>query len=95
MAVELTAAHACLTGYVGIDEAEPLLSWAIDHPEGTVDLSGVNHLHAAVCQVLMACSVRIVAWPRDEDLARWLPPSRVWQHEANAKHTASKQCTDL
>jgi hypothetical protein len=60
------------TGLIGVEDAEILLEWLIQHPGGRVDLSACTHLHAANLQVLMAAQPKITAWPNHEALADWL-----------------------
>ncbi|MBK5941538.1 hypothetical protein [Halochromatium roseum] len=57
---------------LGVEEAETLLEWLLEHPQAQVDLSNCNHLHAANLQVLMALRPRIQAWPDDPELTDWL-----------------------
>jgi hypothetical protein len=72
MGIEFTHTTACLTGVVGVEDAETLLEWLRSHPDGSVDLSGCSHLNAANLQVLMAGKPKIGAWPVDEMLSTWL-----------------------
>lgn len=57
---------------VSVDDAEELLQWIQQHPRGRLDAAACTHLHAAILQVLMACGMRLAAWPRDGDLRTWL-----------------------
>ena len=72
MSIEYEKNTARFIGAVSVEETEELLEWLCAHPEGKVDLSACEHLHAADLQVLMAAGRRVVAWPGDADLARWL-----------------------
>ncbi len=64
-----------MNDFVGVEEAEGLLEWLQAHPRGAIDLSGLQHMHAANLQVLMAAKAPIAAWPADEQLANWLKTS--------------------
>lgn len=72
MSMEYGEKTARFLGAVSVEEAEELLEWLCDHPEGEVDLSACEHLHAADLQVLMAARRNILAWPEDGVLAGWL-----------------------
>ena len=72
MSIEFGEKTACFIGAVSVEETEELLEWLCARPEGTVDLSVCEHLHAADLQVLMAAGRRVVAWPEDAALAGWL-----------------------
>lgn len=57
---------------VSVEDAERLLEWLLEHPDGQVDLSACTHLHAANLQVLMAAQPHIAAWPLATALSDWL-----------------------
>jgi hypothetical protein len=57
---------------LSVEDAEVLLEWLLKHPQGQVDLSACEHLHAANLQVLMAARPKIIAWPQTPRLADWL-----------------------
>lgn len=63
---------ASFVDVVGVEEAEGLLQWLQEHPEGTADLSACTHLHAALLQILMAGAVAVSSWPRDLPFENWL-----------------------
>jgi hypothetical protein len=63
---------ARLGGTVNVEDAECFLEWVQTHPQGEIDLSACEHLHAANLQVLMASRLRIASWPAADDLARWM-----------------------
>lgn len=72
MGIEIDDNTFRVTDMLGVEDAEALLDWLIKHPEGTLELAGCTHLHAANLQVLMATRPRISAWPEDALLADWL-----------------------
>ncbi len=72
MSIEYGEKCARLIGAASVEDAEELLEWLCDHPEGDIDLSACEHLHAADLQVLMAAGRRVVAWPEEAELAGWL-----------------------
>lgn len=78
MSIEYEKNTARFIGAASVEETEELLEWLCAHPEGTVDLSACEHLHAADLQVLMAAGRRVVAWPEDVDLARWLKSALIF-----------------
>ncbi|NBN92936.1 MAG: hypothetical protein EBS54_02245 [Betaproteobacteria bacterium] len=63
MPIEFGEDTAVFSGVCSVDEAEGLLSWMMQNPEGSADLQACEHLHAAVLQVLMACRPRLSAVP--------------------------------
>ncbi len=70
-----------LADYVTVEEAESLLEWLLAHPQASLDLSALKHLHAANLQVLMAAGNPVSAWPADPDLAAWLRASLPTQEK--------------
>ena len=58
-----------------VEEAETLLGWLHDNPEGTVDLKDCQHLHTAVLQVLMISKPEISTPPDDPYLREWILPA--------------------
>ena len=65
MPIAFTDNAAILTESVIIEEAETLLAWLKEHPEGTVNLNKCTHLHTAVFQVLMALRPPLTGPPVD------------------------------
>lgn len=57
---------------VDVEDAEELLQWIQQHPQGKADFTRCTHLHAANLQVLMASRIRVAAWPQDDNLGTWL-----------------------
>lgn len=72
MNLELTGELAIVRGHLSVEAAEALLEWVQQTPQGKVDLSVCEHLHAAPLQVLMAANVKVLAWPADPAFADWL-----------------------
>ena len=66
---------ALLEGHCEIEEAETLFAWLLEHPKGKVNLKQVEHIHAAILQVLMALKPSVSAWPVDENVEFWLVPA--------------------
>lgn len=66
--------RAVLTGNVGIEETDEILQWFRDRAQEKteVDLSGCEHLHAAILQVLMTVRPRLCSMPADEGLSEWV-----------------------
>ncbi|QIK36670.1 hypothetical protein GWK36_00150 [Caldichromatium japonicum] len=75
MPIEYSDTQARLPEILSVEEAEGLLEWLIQHPEGMVDLADCTHLHAANLQVLLAAHPKINAWPADPKLAAWIKDS--------------------
>ncbi len=75
MPVKLKKTVAALEGVCGVEEAETLLGWLTEHPNGKVNLKRCEHLHTAVLQVLMAVGPRVSAWPQDPFLEELLRSS--------------------
>jgi hypothetical protein len=72
MAITYAEDSVVFEGTVSVEEAEDLLEWVQQQPNGRADLSGCTHLHAANLQVLMAARIRVAAWPRDGIFKTWL-----------------------
>lgn len=77
MPVTLKDGLAVLEGACTVEEAEPLLQWLRETPDGQLDLGGCTALHAALAQLLVAARPHMVAPPPDPVLAVALafPPS--------------------
>jgi len=56
-----------------VEDALTLLEFLQSHANAKIDLSSCTHLHTSVLQVLLAATPEIVALPREDFLARWLP----------------------
>lgn len=54
MPMDLSETAAVLSGICEVAEAETLLAWLQAHPQGPVDVSGCEHAHTALVQVLIA-----------------------------------------
>ncbi|MBF0097868.1 MAG: hypothetical protein HQM04_04225 [Magnetococcales bacterium] len=72
MAITFAEERAVLSEMCAVEEAEPFFEWLRTHPEGVVDLSACEHLHAAVYQTLLALKPNIAALPAEPFLQQWL-----------------------
>lgn len=72
MSIRYEDRHAVLDGHVAVEDAEALARWLGERTEPAVDLGAVEHVHAAVLQVLLALRPRLLAPPADAWLARAL-----------------------
>jgi hypothetical protein len=78
-------------GLCTIEEAEPLLAWALAHPSGAVDLATCGYLHCALLQVILATRLVVSAPPADIQLAGLLSRSAFNVHpsgESDENRTA-------
>lgn len=66
MPITYSEKTAAFEGFCQIEEAEDLLSWLLDHPEGGLDLSALDHMHTAILQVIMAIQPRVDQMPKDK-----------------------------
>ena len=62
-----------LQGNCGSEDVEALLE-ALSGGDRSVDMSEVDHVHAAVLQVLLAFGPRLLGSPRDTFVRTWLIP---------------------
>lgn len=58
--------------HVSVEEAETLLEWVQNHPQGEIDLEYCSHIHASALQVLLCTQARVSKWPQEEGLRMWL-----------------------
>ena len=72
MTIEVEADEIRLTGRCGAEEAEKLLA-LLSEGVDRVDITGCEHLHAALLQLLMAARPAIRGEP-SPFIARWLLP---------------------
>ncbi|HEX4856778.1 MAG TPA: hypothetical protein VFV28_08180 [Limnobacter sp.] len=81
MSIELKEQTAHLIDTVAVEEAEQLMSLALENPGLEVDLGQCSHLHAAALQVLMALKPTIREWPVDAELTQWLKAAieKTWE----------------
>ena len=63
MPMDLSETAAVLSGICEVAEAETLLAWLQAHPEGPVDVSGCEHAHTAIVQVLIAARPAVIGAP--------------------------------
>jgi hypothetical protein len=73
MTIKCDSKIICLEGNCGAEDVEALLA-AVSDGDRSVDMSEVDHLHAAVLQVLLAFGPRLLASPRDTFVRTWLIP---------------------
>lgn len=64
-----------LEGACRVEDAEPLLAWLQADRGLIVDLTGAEHLHAAVLQILMAMRPALKGSARDAFIREWLTPA--------------------
>ena len=69
------AAVICISGVTPPDEADELLALLRAHPGVAVDLSGLEHLHTALLQMLYVAKAPVTAWPEDSFWRRCLDGS--------------------
>ncbi len=65
MPIQFDDQLAKFTGHCAVEEAEMLLQWLQDHPQGCLDLQQCTHLHTAILQVMLATMVPIAQFPED------------------------------
>lgn len=64
-----------LEGACRVEDAEPLLGWFQAERDLIVDLTGAEHLHTAVLQILIAMRPALKGTPRDAFIREWLMPA--------------------
>ena len=74
MPISFKKGCAVLRGSLDIEEAERLLTALDKDPERQVDLSGLETMHTAVLQVLLAKAPRCANPPADATLSEILTP---------------------
>jgi len=77
MSVRLDGDVIILEGQCRVEDAEPLLGWLQADRGRSVDLTGAEHLHAAVLQILMALQPTIGGTAGDAFLRDWITPALV------------------
>jgi hypothetical protein len=75
MSVRLDGNVIFLEGPCRVEDAEPLLGWLQADRERMIDLTGAEHLHAAVLQVLMALRPPMRGTAGDTFLRDWIAPA--------------------
>lgn len=78
MPVVIEVGRARIDGAARVEDAEALVSFLENTPDGEVDLAGASHLHTAVLQVLMAYRPDISAMP-DQPMLLALSPFLLGQ----------------
>ena len=71
MSVRLDGNVIILEGPCRVEDAEPLLGWLQADRGRMVDLTGAEHLHAAVLQILMAVRPAVRGTAGDAFLRDW------------------------
>ena len=74
------AAVICISGVTQPDEADELLALLRAHPGVAIDLSGLEHLHTALLQMLRAAKAPVAAWPEDGFWKRCLDGTTQEEH---------------
>jgi hypothetical protein len=74
MSARLDGNIILLEGQCRVEDAEPLLGWLQADSSRVVDLTGAEHLHAAVFQILMALRPPIREGEKDAFVQDWLIP---------------------
>jgi anti-anti-sigma regulatory factor len=87
MSVRLDGNVIVLEGQCRVEDAEPLLGWLQADRERVVDLAEVEHLHAAVFQVLVALVPSIRGSGRSAFLRDRLIPILQSARQATADRT--------
>ncbi len=75
MSVRLDGNVILLEGVCRVEDAEPLLGWLQADRGRIVDLTGAEHLHAAVLQVLMALGPAWKGAAKDVFIQDWITPA--------------------
>lgn len=78
------------TELLGVEDAETLLDWLLNHPRGRLDLAACHHLHASNLQVLMAARHKIVVWPRQDTLADWLRAALIQEDTTHVQDNSGR-----
>ena len=66
MPIKSTKKQLNLHGCCAVEEADDIFNWLQKHEHGVLYLAGVEHLHTAVLQTLMATQSTVKVWPTDE-----------------------------
>jgi len=75
MPITYTPTTAHLPPTTNAEEAEPLLQWLEEHPDGDLDLSEAESMHTVVVNVLLSMRPRVSEPPTAPRLAAWLVPA--------------------
>ncbi len=74
MSVRLDGNIVVLEGRCHVEDAEPLCAWLQADRNRIVSISGAEHLHAAVVQLLMALRPAIQGSSQDPFIRDWITP---------------------
>ena len=77
MPIKFTKSQVKLSGCCTVEEAENLFAWLHSNPKATVQMAGVEHLHAAVLQALMASGNPVSVVPADSFIAACLRQAQL------------------
>lgn len=66
MPSDLSMTGARLSGNCTVEEAEAVFDWLLKNPKCELDLDGVDHLHAAMLQTIMATNRQITKVPANK-----------------------------
>lgn len=77
MPILLKKTVAVMDGICNIEEAENLLEWLLEHPNGKINLKNCEHMHTSILQVIMASGASISAAPENDIIARTLYASGI------------------
>jgi hypothetical protein len=80
MSVRLDGNVILMEGACRVEDAEPLLGSLQADMGRVVDLTGVEHLHAAVLQVLIALRPTLRGTAKDPFLRDWIAPALVGEN---------------
>jgi hypothetical protein len=69
-----------MEGACRVEDAEPLLGWLQADMGRVVDLTGAEHLHAAVLQVLIALRPALRGAAKDPFLRDWITPALMGEN---------------
>ncbi|MBF9198017.1 hypothetical protein [Microvirga terrestris] len=85
MSVRLDVNVIIMEGACRVEDAEPLLRWLQADSGRMVDLTGAEHLHAAVLQVLLAMRPAIQGTVRDAFIRDWVLPTVMGESSLESK----------
>lgn len=74
MTVRLDGQTIYLSGECRVEDAEPLVGLLLGPSLAHVDISGVEGLHTAVIQVLIAFKPKVIGMPAAPFLKDWIIP---------------------
>jgi hypothetical protein len=87
MPVESDSERLSLRGHCTVEEAESVLEWILQHPQGEIDLSELEHMHMSIFQILLAAGAPRLRLPRDPF---W---QQLWRGAAATEGDSHENCT--